>query len=415
MSLWNWLLNPSGLTAHGFCLSWAPGLIAVHAGSDAVIGLAYYSIPLAIAVVVRERKDLEFRWVAYLFAAFILACGTTHLMSIVTLWTPAYGIEGLIKVVTAALSIATAALLWPLIPKVLALPSQDQLRSLNAELSSRIHEQEHTAALLRESEAQVRAANSDLEKRVAERTAALEEINAELVVALAARTRAEADLLGAKRSLEETVAERSAALEQRDLLLREVYHRVKNNLQMIDSLVVMQARQLADPQAASALQSLRSRIYALGLVHQQLMDSADLRTFDIAPFLHELSGNIIDAGASGDITLEVDACTLEVGLDFAIPLGLLVTELLTNSLKHAFPNQQGAIKVELSRIDQGEVVLIVTDNGVGAGDAAPVEPTTAGLGQRIIAGLVAQLHGSMTVDGAHGMRTEVRITRPLAA
>jgi two-component sensor histidine kinase len=415
MSLWNWLLNPSGLTAHGFCLSWAPGLIAVHAGSDAVIGLAYYSIPLAIAVVVRERKDLEFRWVAYLFAAFILACGATHMLSILTLWVPAYGIEGLVKVVTAALSIATSALLWPLIPKVLALPSQGQLRALNAELSSRIHEQEHTAALLRESEAQVRAANTDLERRVAERTGALEAINAELVEALAARTRAEADLLAAKRSLEETVAQRSAALDQRDLLLREVYHRVKNNLQMIDSLVVMRARQLADPQAASALQSLRNRIYALGLVHQQLMDSADLRTFDIAPFLHELSRNIIDAGASGEIALNVEACALEVGLDFAIPLGLLVTELLTNSLKHAFPNQKGAISVELDRIDQGEVVLVVADNGVGVGEVTPAEATPAGLGQRIIAGLVAQLQGSMTADGANGMRTEVRITRPLAA
>ncbi len=401
MPLWNWLLNPTGLTAHGFCLSWAPGLIAVHAGSDAAIGLAYFSIPLAIAVVLRNRRDLEFRWVAYLFVAFILACGTTHLFSILTLWVPAYGFEGIVKLITAGLSIATAVLLWPLIPKILALPSQDHLRALNGELSGRIADQERTALLLRESEALVREANSDLELRVAERTAELEASNAEF--------------RAAKQALEETVEERSAALAQRDLLLREVYHRVKNNLQVVDSLVVLQARQLTDPAAVAALHELRNRIYALGLVHQQLMESADLRTFDIAPFLRELSANILRGGSSGEVALTVEADTLEVGLDFAIPLGLLVTELLTNSLKHAFPDQKGAVSVELVRGDQSEVVLVVSDNGLGVGVEDADAQAATGLGQRIVAGLVAQLQATMTVFGEGGRRTEVRISRPAIA
>src|SRR3546814_5159954 len=79
-------------------------------------------------------------------------------------------------------------------------------------------------------------------------------------------------------------------------LRREVYHRVKNNLQIIDGMVMMQARQLQDQAAKDSLQALRSRIYALGLVHQQLMASRDLQTFDIAPFLEELSGHIIEGG-----------------------------------------------------------------------------------------------------------------------
>jgi hypothetical protein len=108
MSIWDWLLNPTGLTPHGFCLSWAPGLMSLHAGSDVVIGLSYFSIPLAIAAFVRRRPDLEYGWVAYLFVAFILACGTTHLLAILTLWVPAYGVEGLIKLATAVLSVATA-------------------------------------------------------------------------------------------------------------------------------------------------------------------------------------------------------------------------------------------------------------------------------------------------------------------
>src|ERR1700740_1612360 len=112
MSLQDWLLDPSGLTPHGFCLSWAPGLIALHAGSDAMIGLAYLSIPLALAAFVGQRRDIEYGWVAYLFVAFILACGATHLLSILTLWVPAYGIEGLVKAATAIPSIGTAAVLW---------------------------------------------------------------------------------------------------------------------------------------------------------------------------------------------------------------------------------------------------------------------------------------------------------------
>ena len=174
MSIWEWLLNPAGLTAHGFCLSWAPGLVALHAGSDAIIGIAYFSIPVAMAWFVRERRDFQHWRIAYLFAAFILACGTTHLLSILTLWTPAYGIEGLVKLLTAVLSFTTAVVLWPLVPRLLALPTPDQLVALNTELSRRIAAHEEATASLRESEAGMRALNADLERRVAERTSALE-------------------------------------------------------------------------------------------------------------------------------------------------------------------------------------------------------------------------------------------------
>jgi hypothetical protein len=203
MTTWDWLLDPSGLTAHGFCLSWAPGLVWLHAGSDAVVGLAYFSIPVALAAFATQRRDIKYGWVLYLFIGFILACGTTHLMSILTLWVPSYGIEGIIKLITAVLSIATAAILWPLIPKLVALPSPAQLERLNEELSRTIAEQERTAELLHEVDGQLLAAKSGLERRVLEQTAELREANALLSDALAQRT---------------------LALRQRDALLREVHH-----------------------------------------------------------------------------------------------------------------------------------------------------------------------------------------------
>jgi len=381
MAIWDWLFNPSGLTAHGFCLSWAPGLVALHAGADAVTGLAYFSIPLALASFVAQRRDLQYGWVAYLFVAFILACGTTHLMAIFTLWVPAYGVEGLIKLLTALLSIATAALLWPLIPKLVAVPSAGQLRVLNDQLLATVDEQTRTAALLRDSEAKIRSSNVELERRVAERTAELTAANTQL----------------------------NEALAQRDLLLREVYHRVKNNLQIIDGLLVMQSGGLKDPDAKRALSSLRGRVFALGLVHHQLMESEDLKTFDVAPFLRELSTNIVEGAAGQGVRLSVQAVPLDVGLDFAVPLGLLVTELVSNSIKHAFPDGKGAIEVVLRQGEDGVVTLIVSDDGQGTTPFKPPKSPKATFGMSIINGLVAQMKGAISVTTDKGTRTEVRV------
>lgn len=527
MTLWEWLLSPEGLTPHGFCLTWAPGLLWLHAGSDAVTGLAYLSIPLALIRFVKLRPDLAYHWVGYLFGAFILACGLTHILAIYTLWVPAYGVEGLVKLVTALLSIATAAILWPLIPKLVALASPTQLRELNGRLSDTVVEQARTAALLRESEARVRAINANLEQRVAERTADLSAANARLIEALEEQKTAETALresemrmrmavdsarLGLwemdyvtnqgrmnRRMAEITgggfeadtwmalggpevqtwtarlhpddVAARNAAVDavregrqervelqmriaepdgewmsltqwravlsrdpetgqptrgvslfldvterarsetairnalaQRDLLLREVYHRVKNNLQIVDGLLLLQSRRIKDPVAAEALVGLRGRIYALGLVHSQLMSSKNLETFDIAPFLRELTQNIVAGGPSQDVSLEMEVCPLEVNLDIAVPLGLLVTELVTNSLKHAFQGGTGLVRIELARRDDGAVILSVADNGRGGTDG----PDIPGVGSSIISGLVGQLSGKLAVDQQGGRTTTIQ-------
>jgi len=137
------------LTPHGFCLAWDPALLDLHVISDATIALSYYSIPLALGYFVLRRQDLAFSWVFMLFAVFILACGTTHVMDIWTLWHADYLSQGIIKAFTALASVLTACLLWPLIPKALMLPSPAVLRQANERLTAEIHNTESAVIALR--------------------------------------------------------------------------------------------------------------------------------------------------------------------------------------------------------------------------------------------------------------------------
>ena len=133
--MFNWLLNAQAYMPHGMCLLWQPGLLTLHVVSDAAIAIAYFAIPISLAVFVRKRKDLERRHIglALLFAIFITACGLTHVASIVVLWIPLYGAEGLLKAATAAASVVTAVMLPFLVPSLLRIPSP---RALEAEIRS---------------------------------------------------------------------------------------------------------------------------------------------------------------------------------------------------------------------------------------------------------------------------------------
>lgn len=150
-ALMRWLIE-TGLPPHGYCLLWQPQLVALHVVSDAIIGLAYFSIPVALAWLVLKRRQIEFNWVIVLFAAFILACGTTHFISILVLWVPAYGLEGVAKAFTAIVSIATAILIWPIVPKILAMPSPTELQRLNAELVREAEARAHAEEQLRQAQ-----------------------------------------------------------------------------------------------------------------------------------------------------------------------------------------------------------------------------------------------------------------------
>ncbi len=132
------LLAVNGYLPHGYCISWSPTLVATYVASDLLIFLSYFSMPLALLHFGRKRKDFPYPWLLWLFAIFIMACGATHLMGIVVLWQPMYGLDALLKAITAVVSVITAFALWPLIPHALKLPSPDQLRLANEALRSEV-------------------------------------------------------------------------------------------------------------------------------------------------------------------------------------------------------------------------------------------------------------------------------------
>ena len=167
-SFLSWLMSPQDYMPHGMCFLWQPELIALHVASDSLIALAYYSIPVALIYFVMKRTDLAFPAIFVLTGLFILACGTTHAMSVWTLWFPDYRVDGGIKAVTALLSVGTAVAIWKVMPLALALPSTGQLERANKLLGQEITQRQRAEAALRE-------ANAELERRVAARTADLQE------------------------------------------------------------------------------------------------------------------------------------------------------------------------------------------------------------------------------------------------
>ena len=161
---------------HGHCYYWQADVLWLNVISDALIALSYYAIPFVLFSFARRRRDLGFKWIFVAFGLFILACGSTHLMAVWTVWNPTYRLDGIIKAITAASSVATAALLVPIAPVLVALPSPTELRKINEGLATEIEER-------KAAEDQVRRMNTELETRVSERTAELRDANAQLSTA----------------------------------------------------------------------------------------------------------------------------------------------------------------------------------------------------------------------------------------
>ncbi|HLL59638.1 MAG TPA: ATP-binding protein, partial [Allosphingosinicella sp.] len=382
------------LAPHGYCLLWQPELIWTHVVADALIAAAYFSIPIAIVRFVRGRKDVEFSWIFWLFALFILACGTTHLMAIWTLWNADYGWEALIKVVTAIASVGTAIVLWPLIPKALAIPSPLQLKEANAELGQRVRERDE--------------ALSQLKREILE------------------RERAEAALLQAQK------------MEAMGQLTGGIAHDFNNLLQAMSGTLDLIAQKPHNPdqvrrwaergmQAASRGARLTGQLLAFSRVQR-----LDLKPIEVDPLVDDLldllsrtlGSNVrveIDLGDRGAVVvadktqLELALLNLSINARDAMPDGGTLT-IATREAPHCDPASfpEGCVQISVSDTGEGMPDEVrerafepfFTTKGVGKG---------TGLGLSMVYGVAKQSGGEVRIDTAPGRGTTVSIMLRRAA
>lgn len=239
----------------------------------------------------------------------------------------------------------------------------------------------------------LREFNEELEQRVGERTAKLARTNGQLQGEIAERKRVEEAL--------------QDSLREKDMLFREVHHRVKNNLQTISSLFSLQADFLADPQALSALDASRSRVEAMGRIHQQLYQTEDWARVDFDEFLGELVEDLFETYRLGAVELDLDSEPVYCDVDQAIHCCLLINELVTNALKHAFPDGgPGRVRVGMKMLPDGQVMLEVADDGVGFPAGLDFRRTDS-LGLQIVVSLVKNLAGQIDMASAGGTTFKV--------
>ena len=204
-----------------------------------------------------------------------------------------------------------------------------------------------------------------------------------------------------------------AALDQRTWLLNELDHRVKNNLQLISSLMLLQARHTPDPAVREALNSMLERLNAISTVHRRLFQSEDPERFDVSAFARDLVADLVRP----EVTIELELEPVSVPSSKAAPLALLISELMTNALKHAFPEpvppggRKGRIRLKITRSGR-ELGIEIADNGVGMAGGSSADGSQAGFGLTIVDLLSRQLQARVVREDA-GPGVRVRITLPV--
>jgi len=320
------LVSADGFMPHGHCYLWRPALIWLHVVSDAFIALAYTSIPFTLIYFVRRRRDLPFDWMFLCFGVFIIACGSTHVLEIWTLWTPTYWLSGLVKAITAAASLSTAVLLIKLVPHALAIPSPQQLARAHHDLQCANEALERRLVERDRAEHALRAAKDAAETACAE----LEAFSYSVAHDLRAPLRA---MSGYSTTLVEDHADRLDA-DARDRLDRIAAGAVRMS-DIIDALLSL---------ARLSRTAVRREPVDLTRIADEVVDQ--LRAAE--------PGRRVEFVAAGDLVVEGDPELLRVLLD----------NLLGNAWK--FTGKQAEARIELARDDaSGTPTYHVRDNGAG--------------------------------------------------
>ena len=203
-------------------------------------------------------------------------------------------------------------------------------------------------------------------------------------------------------ALQQLNTELDAKNQQNELLLKEIHHRVKNNLEMVKSLIALQSAQLDDKASKEAMLASQNRVQSMGIIHQKLYQGDNLGSIEMKDYFVNLSEGVLDTfGAEDKVKIECAMDNLELDVDTAVPIGLIVNELLTNALKYAFPeDQKGNIKISLKKEVGNVLKLDVADNGIGKIHGQ--QPKGTGFGSQLIQLLTQQLNGKMQEEIERG-------------
>lgn len=194
-----------------------------------------------------------------------------------------------------------------------------------------------------------------------------------------------------------------ASLQEKEILLREIHHRIKNNMQMIASLLNLRKHTVTDAKALDAFDDCQNRVRAMGVIHQILSRTDRVSLVDLRDYIFRLLEEIKDAQCidPAHIRFHVAIDDLDVSFDLAFYLGLMLNELVSNCVKHAFPSGEGDITVQLVQPEPGRLMLTVADNGIGMlGGATPLRDD--GLGLQLVRSFVTQLHGAIDIRNGEG-------------
>ncbi len=204
-----------------------------------------------------------------------------------------------------------------------------------------------------------------------------------------------------------------ASLREKEVLLKEIHHRVKNNLQVISSLLSMQSAALTDATSQTALQDSRNRVRSMALVHERLYRSGNLASIDFGMYLQDVTAELHRSYRIPHVRLACEVDSIQMEIDMAVPCGLIVNELVSNALKHAFPaGHEGLITVRLQRLDELRAALSVADDGVGLPAGLDVVKAQS-MGMTLLQALAAQVDAQVNVETGPG--TRFTITLPLMA
>jgi signal transduction histidine kinase/CheY-like chemotaxis protein len=407
---WIWqFLSTEGFQPHGMCLLWRADVFWAHLVADAVIAVSYFSIPLAIVHFAWRRPDIAYGWILYLFGTFIVSCGITHLLGIWTMWVPDYGAEAAVKVGSAAVSLATAVALWPLMPRLLAVPSPRLLEQKNQALAQEVAERKAAERRLGE-------LNEELERRVAQRTASLARANEEL---RAARARAE------------------SSNESKSEFLAATSHEIRTPMNGVLGMLELLRMEDLGPEQARYLSIARESAQGLLTVIDDILDYSRLEArsveleataFDPAEEVGKVVGLLAEGAAQKGVAIAVEGVD---GLPRAVEgdptrLRQVLFNLVGNAVKFT---ERGEVRIAARHrpLADGAVELgfEVRDTGIGIAPEAvdrlferftQAEESTArrfggtGLGLAISRELVRLMGGDIEVESEPGRGSRFRFT-----